>query len=793
MNKNKEPIRVMFYDDGFYSSTGYGRVARELTTRLAKDKNYEVTNINITDTTPLRVVDDVTLLPAFGIRMEAIKSGFLASIVNSISVTHPDVFIPICDAFYLERDGLSRIDFKSIKFMPYIPIDSNNIADGSDSIIKKADRLLVQSEFGKNELAKANYKSHVFRHGVDRDKFFPDDKRRQTIRQKFGIMDDVVTFLFIGRNSPRKQMHRLLRGFAKFVKSNPDIKVKLMLHGSNYDDVMKNIHTQIDREEEMFDVDLYDKIVFPYKDHTLGTGEVEDKIIDLYHAADWTVSMAQGEGCFVKGTNVLTDKGFQPIETVKPGTKVQSDDGKFNSVQAVSKKSYFKNLIQFTPAKHFEPIVCTKNHPILIQREKNDTRINKETVNETITTSDNITLGYIRAEDLTKDDYLAVPKVKLNKTQKCMTITPYIDMSKYNINYNIINYTKKSSLYKPIYNTIKIDKNLMRIFGLYISEGNITRKGDNIEGITFSFGTHKKSEFKLVSELKDAMKKTFGIEKFTERTFDRHRYQITFYSKIVGEFINTVCGVLSHYKHLPLMWKNFSKVNLQELKLYMNKGDGWLNPKTKQWSYTTVSRRLADDYYSMCIAIGNLPSIKDRKGFEAYQITDGLPHYTWKELNDYFLVKIKHLKLKKSVFTYVYNLEVKNNPSYCVNNYAVHNTGLMSLESFGCGIPTIYPQNSNWEEILGEQDIGHSGDDIYVRERGLDVESLETMSVGLGCNQPISSYNDLSIKLKKACQLVGTDAYKTLQTNCVNWANESADWDKIVQELKMHIKLVMTK
>lgn len=295
MSKQK-PIRVMFYDDGYYTTTGYGRVAKELSTRLAQDPKYEVFNLNIIDKTPMRVDNKVTILPIYGLRQDPVKTGYISSIVNTVSMIQPDVFIPICDAFFIDRDGLNKINFSSnIKFMPYVPIDSNHLGKGSIPTFQKSDRILVQSEFGKEEIEKEGFVSHVFRHGVNKEVFHPDAERRRMVRQRFGITDEKV-FLFVGRNTKRKRIERLIRGFALFLKQNPDAKIKLIMHGSNYDDYANNIYERIESEETLFDVDILPHIIFPYKDHQLGQGVSDDKIVDLYHAADWTVSMSSSEG-----------------------------------------------------------------------------------------------------------------------------------------------------------------------------------------------------------------------------------------------------------------------------------------------------------------------------------------------------------------------------------------------------------------------------------------------------------------------------------------------------------------
>jgi len=299
-------IKVMFYVDGYKQTTGYSRVVRNLAKRLAKDDKYMVICQDLVDFSPSSIEDGKVLrLPSMGLRQKPEQTPFLAGVLNHINLLKPDVFIPVTDAFLMTADGLDKLDFGSVKLMPYIPIDSKIVPDTSAGILQKADKILVQSEFGREELSKQEFDSIVFRHGVETDKFKENKERRQAVRKELCIDDDTTVFLFIGRNSQRKRLEWLIRAYADYRVNHPETKTLLVLHGSNYDSGSNNIRKRINFESARIGINLDEYIEIPYEDHNLGAGVTEDKLIDLYHACDWTISGSSGEG-----TGLLSLEGF---------------------------------------------------------------------------------------------------------------------------------------------------------------------------------------------------------------------------------------------------------------------------------------------------------------------------------------------------------------------------------------------------------------------------------------------------------------------------------------------------
>lgn len=85
--------------------------------------------------------------------------------------------------------------------------------------------------------------------------------------------------------------------------------------------------------------------------------------------------------CFIKGTKVLTDKGYQNIEDVKEGTNVLTQEG-FKPVVATLEKDYDREIYEIVSGKN--KVQCTWNHPFLTQRgwiEAKELRIGDNLIN----------------------------------------------------------------------------------------------------------------------------------------------------------------------------------------------------------------------------------------------------------------------------------------------------------------------------------------------------------------------------------------------------------------------------
>ena len=118
-----------------------------------------------------------------------------------------------------------------------------------------------------------------------------------------------------------------------------------------------------------------------------------------------------GRGCAVSGVLIPTETTLKTIENVKKGDKVISDDGKFHKVLETFKYDIDEELIQIVHeygTNTHNPLIYTTDHKILIHRNNYN--------------------QWISAENLTNQDYVCVPKMKLDNQSM-----EYIDLNKYNI------------------------------------------------------------------------------------------------------------------------------------------------------------------------------------------------------------------------------------------------------------------------------------------------------------------------------------------------------------------------
>jgi glycosyltransferase involved in cell wall biosynthesis len=288
-------IKVLFYADEFDGTSGYSIVGKELATRLAKDDRFEVFFQQLINPTPVTKKEGVTIFPAF---VERDKELFIYNILNNIRIINPDVFIPISDIFLMRRDGINQLLFNNIKFMPYVLIDSENVPDYNEEILKYAHKIFTASKHGQKELSKEGYESELLYHGVSENFKEVDKVTKYKLRKEYNIKPKDKVFLFIGRNFLRKRPMRLIEAISLFNKKlkddNKENNSKFLLHISDADNDAWNLELFVKRMEKLYNVDN-SNIIFTKK-HKLGKGLNKQDLIKLYQLSDVYITASAGEG-----------------------------------------------------------------------------------------------------------------------------------------------------------------------------------------------------------------------------------------------------------------------------------------------------------------------------------------------------------------------------------------------------------------------------------------------------------------------------------------------------------------
>jgi len=296
--------------------------------------------------------------------------------------------------------------------------------------------------------------------------------------------------------------------------------------------------------------------------------------------------------------------------------------------------------------------------------------------------------AWYHAEQLKKRDIILYPKLKKEKDIKHMKIN--ISKSKWDF---------KS---KKIPNKIPLNSELLKLFGYFLSEGNIQDKPCKTY-ISFSLNI---KENDIVEDIKIISKKLFGLDvKIDERP--KNKTIIVFlYNAQLARWFKSLFGNGACYKKIPDFIMNLPKQKQKSLIFGLWKGDGYvnLNRKGPRAGYATISYQLAHQIKTLLLRQNIVPSIYEEKEKEsngikhkkAYRIhvgqRDSLKRLCniletkynpkgYETINSWFdenylytPITDKHIK---SYNGKVFNIEVKNIHSFVSESFCLHNCGDM--------------------------------------------------------------------------------------------------------------------
>lgn len=347
-----------------------------------------------------------------------------------------------------------------------------------------------------------------------------------------------------------------------------------------------------------------------------------------------------GSPCFRAGELVNTKYGLKPIESIKIGDIVKTDNGEYSKViQTMITRN--NHLVDIIPScAHC--INTTLNHPFLIYRDGER--------------------RYIEASQLSTKDYLCVPINHEHNKPKWNGVM---------LNYN---HHAKVSNKLPLE-----DERLWYLFGRFIGDGWVCRRrerANNICGIKVCCGKHKLDH--LVSKI-DGLFKYCLVE---ERTV----YKLQFSNKELGVFCEQF-GVGASNKHIPQDILNLDEKYLRPLYDGIMDSDGYstdkrckLSTTSKQLAYNMgelVLKLFKVPYQvykckrpSKCVIEGRIVNQRDTYTTN-WTLGDYNEHINFVD-EDYLYSRVRKIHRLNENDT-VYNLEVENSHTYCVNNIAVHN------------------------------------------------------------------------------------------------------------------------
>lgn len=381
--------------------------------------------------------------------------------------------------------------------------------------------------------------------------------------------------------------------------------------------------------------------------------------INHYQNAEAIVLDLPCQFCVTGESKVLTAQGYKEIKDIKAGEKVMTSSGKLEEVIKVHKnKLENRNLFEITTFGSFKPIVATEDHKVLITK---------------------------RYTSWKKEDYLPGSRRGIPKFTKPNWVkTKNIKIGDY--------------CCIPIPNTQKIEhpllksKDLAWLVGLFIAEGWTNKPTKKSRSYSTQFAISNK-ETEIVKKIEKIVKENSEI-------FCSNKKNKGFFSvspnpkgessiiKIENKNFVTLLGSLFKNQELKINSKNkFIPIELifssnKIIESFLNGaflGDGYYGEKAAV--YSTVNENLA---YGMQLLISKLGKVAKvykykrdtnfKKDTIIYRVNvaNKTDWKRWYKEDNYLYVPVKNIKSSDRKEDIVYDITVKNDPTFTINNIAVY-------------------------------------------------------------------------------------------------------------------------
>ena len=374
-------------------------------------------------------------------------------------------------------------------------------------------------------------------------------------------------------------------------------------------------------------------------------------------------------GCILPGTIIHKNPSAGKIEEIKVGEKVLGSDGKYHEVYEVLKHKHEGEMF-IIKSKLFGETITTPEHPILAVKREKFGYHNKVFLME-----------WVEAEKIRKGDYLAYP---IPKTVEDLGEIELVSDKK--------EMDRKS---KALPKKIKIEGDLLRLFGYYIAEGSVSKR-------TLSFTFNIKEE-DFANDIKTITKKKFGLDVHFFKRQEKNTLEVSLYHTPLIKIFKEWFGTGAENKRIPHFIMTLPPKKQKELIKGMWRGDGWVGKKKA--NYKTISKLLKEQLKMLLLRQRIVPTISTEKAYknhrQAYNIeitgvrnlealadmldldlnfdiNERYPRY--KLTQNYVYVPVRKIE----TFNYdgiVHNLEVRDVESYVTENAILHNCGDFTILS----------------------------------------------------------------------------------------------------------------
>lgn len=445
--------------------------------------------------------------------------------------------------------------------------------------------------------------------------------------------------------------------------------------------------------------------------------------------------------CFVGDTLVREKEDFhKKIEDIQVGDCVLTNDSTYKEVTGISKRKYNEDLLEIKIVGQTK-ILTTPEHPFLVKTKDVTNRVQALKGKDGEIESQNIVWKH--AKDLTKDDLVLVVGQEIKEDTHALNVIDYLSRDFVLVEDKIYKTTvdKKNNKKKghnlstqvtPIKNNIKLDRGFGELLGAFLAEGSYLN-GEQNKGLRFTLNSQDSDYIEMIES---RINEYFGLT--SKRTINSDgSTNIDVCSIMLGQFFISLVGrgfdrkYISNeiYHHLN---QEFSLGLLKGL--FRGDGCSLFNGMQLDLSNPKLMKQIRDIMYSVGLnplyreyvsQSGNTASTLrllfiDKKELDFVKYVDKNTHkidfhyydnqrtpVQAKETltiegKNYLFNRIKSVEVKENTEEiYVYNLHVKDNHTYVVNNVVVHNCFLIAPND---SLTDIYKnvefasQLLNWEQ-----------------------------------------------------------------------------------------------
>ena len=372
-----------------------------------------------------------------------------------------------------------------------------------------------------------------------------------------------------------------------------------------------------------------------------------------------------GFPCFVAGTRVLTNNGYKAIEDVEFTDRLMTHTGKFQAILNKQQKSEATSIYAVDIKYHPHDIQCTEEHPFYVRERSKlwDNSIRRYVFQ----------FGkpeWTPASKLSSEHFVGMPI-------DSQSIIPSFAVS-----------TKVNQIVTKDTNITLDDKNQWFTMGYFLGDGWIedTKKSDGRNTNKIRFAINNKDEEYVLNRIS----KVLNITDKSCSTGQCKKFgcaDITWFT-ILKEF-----GKYAHGKKIP-EWVQTAPVELiQEFLLGYQTADGY--DANTHIQYTTVSDNIAYGIQRLYLKLGKLCSVtyhrmpetciiegrtvNQRSTYKMRVFQNNEREQSSFVQDNYAWFKISKVTSTTTEPQMVYNFEVANDNSYCVENTIVHNCQPFSI------------------------------------------------------------------------------------------------------------------